>query len=174
VIETIVKAASIPKWVQSAEPFAEPMPRQHALIVGGTHLMALSNLFPNYALAATVVIPSTVSCIDREVEFERAVQFEGTYEELCKGVGYARDLSGFDSDSVDFLFVCTLYPEVRAQFLAHAWRVVKELAKVVVFTDTEISPSTFANFGIAAAVYYPAEGFYIGTMRKAASVYSRS
>jgi hypothetical protein len=173
-IEAIVKAASIPRYVETAEPFVEPTKCQHAIIVGGTHLVALAGLFPQYALSASVVIPATGPVIDMEHEFERALEFEDQNEKRCKGVGIAHDLGGFDSDSADFLFVCTLNSETRDKFLAQASRVVKDQGKVILFTPVEIPITHLAKFGIAAPTYYATEGFYVGTMRQAGSLYRRN
>jgi len=173
-IEAIVKAASIPKYVESAEPFATPPQCKHAIIVGGTHLIPLAGLFPQYALETTVIIPTSVAVLDRDVEFERALEFEDKHPKRCRAVGMARDLGGFDSDSADFLFICTMYPEIRDVFLAQASRVVRDMGKIVIFTPAEISVTHLARFGIAAPIYYPAEGFYVGTMRQAGSLYRRN
>jgi len=173
-VEVIAKAAAIPKYIESAEPFATPLQCKHAVIVGGTHLIPLSGLFPQYALETTVVIPTSVDVIDREHEFERALEFEDRNPKRCRGVGLARDLGGFDSDSADLLFVCTMYPEIRDAFLAQASRVVRDLGKIVIFTPAEIPIAHLAKFGIAAPMYYPVEGFYVGTMRQAGSLYRRN
>lgn len=169
-VEVIAKAVSIPRYIPSAEPFAKPVQRKHMLIVGGTHLVALSPLFRSYALTASVIIPSSISNLDRDLEMERAAQFEVDHEHLCRGTGFARDLSGIDTDSVDYLFICCLYPEVRDSMLAEAWRVVREFGKVVIFVNHEIPLTYLAGFGIANPIYYPAEGFYVGTLRKSSAI----
>ena len=173
-VDTIVRATDMPRAVQSHEPFTVPAPKKHALIVGGTHLISLSHLFPTYALEATILIPSTTSVLDRELEMERAAQFENNYPDVCRAVGFTRDLSGVDSDSVDYLIVCTPYPAIRDQMLKDAWRVVSELGKVVVFTASEIPPTYLANYGVANPIYYPVEGFYAGTMRKTLAIYTKN
>jgi glutamate racemase len=173
-VEVIAKAASIDKYTPSAELFQTPQKKKHAVIVGGTHLIALSGLFPSYALEATVLIPSTTVELDREVEFERAVQFEDTYPEICRGIGLVRDLSGLDTESADLLIVCTHYPAIRDEFLSQAWRVLIEFGKLIVFSPTEIPLSYLGRFGMAAPTYYPVEGFYAGTMRKGACLYAHN
>lgn len=173
-IEAIVRAAEIPKLIQSAEPFVSPTPKKHALIVGATHLKALSGLFPHYALEATVLVPSTSDSLDRDFEMERAVEFEEAHPEICRGAGIVRDLSGLDSDSVDLLILCTPFPEIRELFLSQAWRVLKEFGKLIVFTPTELLPTYLGRFGMAAPTYYPVEGFYVGTMRKSAAILARN
>jgi hypothetical protein len=172
--DTIVRAVSIPRMIINHEPFSEPMRRRHALIVGGTHLIPLSLLFPSYAVEATVIIPSDVPILDREVEYERAAEFESTYADVCKGIGSARDLSGIDSDSVDYLFICSPYPYIRDAMLSDAWRVVRELGKVVIFTSAEIPPSYLMQFGVCSPTLYPVEGFYVGTMRKNAAIRAKN
>lgn len=173
-IEAIVKAAAIPQYIESAELFTVSPKRKHAIIVGGTHLLALSGLFPKYALEATIVIPSTVDALDREHELGRAIEFEDSQPKLCRGVGLVRDLGGFDSDSADLLIICTQYPEIRDTFLAQSYRVIHDGGKLVVFTPAEISIAHLARFGMANPTYYPVEGFYVGTMRRAASLYRRN
>ena len=171
---TIIRATAIPKAVHNHEPFSVPAPKRHAVIVGGTHLIPLSTLFPGYALEATIIIPTTISVLDRELEMERAAQFEENYAEVCRGVGFARDLSGIDSDSVDYLFICTPYPAIRDLMLREAWRVVSEHGKVVVFTSAEIPPSYLSQFGVASPTYYPVEGFYVGSLRKSLAIFSKN
>jgi hypothetical protein len=173
-IEVIVRAAEIPKLIHSAEPFAAAPIKKHALIVGATHLRALSGLFPTYALETTVLIPATQPDLDREMELERAVQFEETYSEICRGAGLVRDLSGLDNDSADILIICTPFSDIREVFLSQAWRVLKEFGKLVVFSPTEILPTYLGRFGMAAPTYYPVEGFYVGTMRKSAALLARN
>lgn len=173
-IEAIVKAASIPVFTVPPDPFTQQIARKHILIVGGTHLIALQDLFPKYALEATILIPQTIPELDRDLEIERAALFEVCHEKYCRGVGVSRDLSGIDSDSVDYLVICTPYPQVRDEMLSHAWRVVKEFGKVLVFSSSEIPPTILGHYGIANPIYYAVEGFYIGTMRKAAAIRARN
>lgn len=173
-IEAVIQAAAIPLYQTTKEPFELPMKRQRALIVGGTHLVQLAKLFPKYAVTAQVVVPSQIAEVDAEVELRRAIQLENITNKLCSGAGLARDLSGINTDSLDLLIICTTYPAVREEFLAQAWRVVRELGKVLVFTSTEIPLTHLGSFGIAAPRYFPHEGFYVGTMRKAAAIRARN
>jgi hypothetical protein len=172
--EAIAKAASIPKFIKSAEPFTEPPKRLHTIIVGGSHLSELAGLFPGYALEATIIVPSTLSSDKREKEFSDAVDFEDQNPKICRGAGMARDLSGFDSGSADLLIVCASDPAIRSEFLSHAWRVIKEFGKIIVFTPSELPIHQLANFGISNPVYYATEGFYVGTLRRAGSLYARN
>lgn len=173
-IEAIVKAADIPLMRSTTDPFETPMPRKHALIVGGTHLLALVNLFPKYALTSTILIPTQIPEIEAEMEFRRGIQTEGIIKTLCHGVGMAKDLSGVDTDSVDLLIISTIYPSIREEFLRESWRVVRELGKVVIFTTSEIPRTYLREFGVAAPAFFPVEGFYAGVMRKAAAVRARN
>lgn len=173
-VETIARVTDIPRLIHNHEPFTTPVEKKHALIVGSTHLAALSTLFPGYALEATVVVPSTLGPIDLEFEMERAVQFESGNPKVCRGVGFARDLSGLDSDSVDYLFICTPYSQIRDQMLREAWRVVKEYGKVIVFSSVEIPPEYLSQFGIALPTYFAVEGFYVGTLRKSLAIYTKN
>lgn len=173
-IDALIKAAAIPKYIQSAEPFAEPPKRLHTVIVGGTYLQVLSSLFPGYALEATVIIPSTLTDVDLDNELSQAIQFEDASPQTCRGSGVARDLGGFDTDSADLLILCSSDPGIRSSFLAQAWRVVREFGKIVIFSPSELPLHQLANFGIANPVYYATEGFYIGTMRRSSSLYARN
>lgn len=173
-VEAIVQAAQIPIYSQAAEPYAQPTPKMDTLIVGGTHLLPLAHLIPKYAVNASILIPSEIPALDREVEMRRAVQFEETTKGICKGIGFGRDLGGIDSDSLDILILCSIYPATRDAYLAGAWRVVREFGKVIVFTASEIPITHLSSFGLAAPKYYPTEGFYVGTMRKIAAIRARN
>ena len=141
-IEAMAKAAAIPKYVESMEPFAEPPKRLHTIIVGSSQLSELSGLFPGYAVEASLIIPSTLTPTDREKEFSNAVDFEDQNPSTCRGAGMARDLSGFDTDSADLLILCTSDPAIRTQFLSQAWRVVKDFGKIIIFSPSELPYST--------------------------------
>ena len=173
-IETLIRATDVPRAVVRHDAFAVPVERKHALIVGASHLASIEALFPNYALNATVIIPTTMAPLDREQELERAFSFEDQNQSFCRGVGVARDLSGVDSDSVDYLIICTPYPAIRDEMLGHAWRVVKEFGKVLVFSTSELLPSYLQSAGIASATHFPIEGFYAGTMRKSLAIYTKN
>ena len=174
-IDAIVQAAQIQLYKHSSEPFELPMRRQHALIVGGTHLIAMAGMFPKYAVEASILIPQQIPEIESEMELRRAIQLEEiTPQKVIKGTGMARDLSGVDTDSVDILMICSIYPSIREEFLAQAWRVVKELGRVVVFTPTEIPVTHLATYGIVAPRYFSVEGFYAGIMRKAVAIRARN
>jgi hypothetical protein len=173
-IEAIVQAAGIPVYSQAADPYTAPTPKKETLIVGGTHLLPLAHLVPKYAVNAKILVPSEIPALDREIEYGRAIQFEETTKGACQGIGFARDLGGIDSDSLDILILCSIYPAARDAFLSGAWRVVKEFGKVIVFTQSEIPHTHLASFGMAAPKYYPHEGFYVGTMRKIAAIRSRN
>lgn len=173
-IEAIVQAAQIPLMRVNHEPFETPMQRQSMVIVGGTHLIALAALFPRYAVKGTVLVPQELPAIEAEMELRRAVQLEETTKGLCSGSGLARDLSGIDTDAIDTLIISCIYPSVREAFLAQAWRVVRELGKVIIFTTTEIPLTHLASYGVAAPKYFPAEGFYVGTMRKGSAIRAKN
>lgn len=169
-IEVIAKAAELSLLQQPSEPFSVPMKRKDVLIVGGTHLLPLASLIPRYALNLSILIPSDIPELDREVEMRRAVQFETTSGGQCRGAGFARDLSGIDNDSLDVLIIASIYPATRDAYLAHAWRVVREFGKVIVFTASEIPLTHLLGFGMAMTSYFPKEGFYAGTLRKSAAI----
>lgn len=173
-IEAIVQAAQIPVYSQAADPFEKPTKKKDTLIVGGTHLLPLAHLIPKYAVNASVMIPSEIPAMDREIEMGRAIQFEETTKGICKGIGFGRDLGGIDTDSLDILILCSIYPTTRDAYLAGAWRVVREFGKVIVFSASEIPLTHLSSFGMAAPKYYPTEGFYVGTMRKVAAVRARN
>lgn len=173
-VEVIAKVADLPLLKQPADAFEAPMKRKETLIVGGTHLLPMATLFPRYAVNTSILIPQDIPGLDREIEMGRAIQFEDTMNGACRSAGFARDLSGVDSDSVDVLILCSIYPATRDDFLAQAWRVVREFGKVVVFTNSEIPLTHLVSFGLAAPAYYPTEGFYVGTMRKAKSIRARN
>ena len=173
-LQTIIRATDVPKAVVRHDAFAAPVERKHALIVGTGHLSSFEALFPNYALTATVIVPSTNPELDREHELERAFSFEDQNPTFCKGVGSARDLSGVDTDSVDYLIICTPYPAIRDEMLRQAWRVVKEFGKVLVFSTSDLLPSYLQSAGVASATHFPLEGFYAGTMRKSLSIYTKN
>ena len=162
-------------WLTApATAFDAPIKRRDVLIVGGTHLIPLSSLVPKYAVRVSILIPSQIPELDREIEMRRAVQLEETTRGFCQGAGFAHDLSGIDTDSVDVLILASVYPAVRDDFLSHAWRIVREFGRVVVFTASEIPLTHLATFGVAAPTYYPVEGFYAGTMRKIAAIRARN
>lgn len=173
-IEAIVQATQIPLATRPAEPFELPQKRLHALIVGGTHLLALANLFPRYAVDATILIPSQIPEVESEMEFRRASQLENVTQSGILGIGIAKDLSGIDTDLIDILIICTIYPGIREEFLAQSWRVVRELGKIVVFTPVELPVTHLASHGIVAPKYFPVEGFYAGIMRKAVAIRARN
>jgi hypothetical protein len=173
-IETVVQAAKIELYRESHEPFDTPMKRQKALIVGGTHLLQLAKLFPRYAVSAQVLVPAQIPEVDAEVELRRAIQLEEITKNLCTGGGLVRDLSGIDTDSLDVLILCSQSPSIRDEFLAQAWRVVRELGRVLIFTSVEIPLTHLGSFGVAAPKYFPMEGFYAGVMRKAAAIRARN
>jgi hypothetical protein len=173
-IDVIARAAAIPLYRQPGGAFEAPMRRLELLVVGGTHILPLASMFSHYALRTQFIIPSDIPELDREIEMGRAIQMEDSAEGLCYGTGFARDLSGVNSDSLDILIVSSIYPSTRDAFLAHAWRVVKEFGKVIVFSQSEIPLTHLASFGIAATTYYPVEGFYCGTMRKVSAVRARN
>lgn len=173
-IEAIVKAANLLPLHEPRDAFEMPMKKHSALIVGGTHLIALSSLIPRYAVDITIIIPSDIPELDREVEMNRAVQLEETASQSCRGIGFARDLSGVDNDALDVLIVSSIYPATRDNFLGGAWRVVKEFGKVIVFTNSEIPLTHLASLGIVLPQYYPVEGFYVGTMRKRMAIRSQN
>lgn len=159
----------------SADPYEVPMLRKHLMIVGGTHLLPLANLFPTYAVSATILIPTQIPEVEAEMEMKRAIQLEGVVPAgMIRTVGMAKDLSGVDTDSVDFLVLCPIYPSTREEFLADAWRVVKEFGKVVIFTPNEIPRTHLGTYGIAAPTYFPVEGFYAGAMRKKIAIRARN
>jgi hypothetical protein len=173
-LDVIVKAAKIPLNLKSADPFEQPLKKHDTLIVGGTHILPLAAIVPKYAVKMSILIPQDIPELDREIEMGRAMQFEETSKGFCTGAGFARDLGGVNTDSLDLLIIASIYPEVREKFLAQAWRVVREFGKVIVFSQSEIPLTHLGSFGIAAPSYYPSEGFYIGTMRKAAAVRARN
>ena len=168
-IETLVRATNLDLFRQNAEPFTQPMIRKHALIVGGIHLKTLQDLFPKYAVCASVIVPQTLPSIDLDYETEIAVKFEESNGALCKSMGLARDFSGFDSDCADIVIISTQIPSIREDFLKQLWRVTKEFGKIVVFSPTELPLSYLASFGIANPTHFLVEGFYAGTMRKVAA-----
>lgn len=173
-LETIVRATEMPRMVVRHDAFATPVARKHALIVGSSHLQSIGALFQNYALEATVLVPSTNPELDREHELEKAISFEESNASFCRGVGVARDLSGFDNDSVDYLIICTPYPHVRDEMLKQAWRVVKEFGKILIFTPTELLPTYLSSFGLASITHFSLEGAYAGTMRKSLAIYTKN
>lgn len=173
-IEAIIKAAQLELYRESAEPFTAQMPRKHAYIVGGTHLRVINNLFPTFALTASILIPPTIAALDSELEMERAVQFETKNKSLCNGAGFAKNLDGIDTDSGDILMISTITPSIRDEFLRGAARVIKDLGKIIIFTPAEIPISHLVKFGLANPIYFTEEGFYVATVRKIRSIYYRN
>lgn len=169
-IEALIEATKVERYRESAEPFSVQMARKHVLMVGGLYLDELARMVNQYAVTATVLIPTQTPVIDQEHEIEKAARFEENLPGLCRGSGVVRDLSGIDSDSVDILIVSSLHGEIREAFLAQAWRVVRELGKVVVFANHEVPLSYLSEYGLAAPKRFPVEGFYVGTMRKASAI----
>lgn len=173
-IDTIIRATAVPRAVVRHDAFATPVERKHALIIGTSHLNSIGALFPNYALDATVIVPANGPALDHEHELERAFSFEDQNPNFCRAVGSARDLSGFDNDSVDYLIICTPYAHIRDEMLKHAWRVVKEFGKVLVFSSTSLLPSYFQDAGIASVTHFELEGVYAGTLRKSLAIYTKN
>ena len=169
-IEALIEATKVEVFKDSTEPFSTPMPRKHVLIVGGGYLGELSQMVNQYAVTTTILIPTQTPKLDLEYETEKAAKFEEDHQKHCRGFGIARDLSGVDTDSVDVLIVASLHGEIRETFLSQAWRVVRELGKVVVFANHEVPLSYLGEYGMAGPVRFPVEGFYVGSMRKASAV----
>ena len=99
-ITTIVEAAKIPLKKLSTEPFAEPMPKKHVLIIGGYAVNEFAELLKDYSVSVSSIVPTQTPHIDQEYELEKTARFEETYPDLCRGTGIARDLSGFDTDEI--------------------------------------------------------------------------
>ncbi len=170
----IARAAELPRHEPKLDPFSHPQERKKLLIIGATHLIPLSTLFPHYALTTSIIIPSTLPALDREHEMERAIQFEENYPDICQETALARDLSHLSNDSVDYLLCCTIYPAIRHDFLKEAWRAVKDDGKLLVFSPTELPLTYLASFGLAKITYFPVEGFYGTTVSKSLAIYSKN
>lgn len=165
IADAVVRAAGLCK---------APSTTKHILIAGGTHLIPLSHLFPDYAVEATVVIPSDTPTLDRDMELERAFEFESTYADICKGVSIVRDLSVIEDESVDCLIVCSMSPIVRDTLLKDAWKALKETGRIIIFTSSEIPSTHLASFGIVSPVFYATEGFYTGSISKSSALYAQN
>lgn len=170
----IARAAQLPKQEPRPDPYSHPQEKKHLLIIGATHLIPLSTLFPHYALTTSVIVPTTLPALDREHEMERAVQFEENYPDLCSSTTFARDLSHLDDNSADYLFCCTIYPSIRHDFLKDVWRIVKDGGKVLTFSPTELPLTYLASFGLTGTTYFPVEGFYAATAIKNLALYSKN
>ena len=162
--DTLVTALGVEIFQDSANPVAAKQHFKHVILVADKDVLTLAELFFGTATYLHILIPQQAGKLSTDEAYKKVLEFGAYNRGLVYGVAVTGDLSGLDSDSFDAIVISTNNHTVMESFAAHASRVTKECARVVICTNEILDDKYFGDRAIAGLK--KVENFYCGTVRK--------